>query len=318
MNGSRTFDYGDGFAGYYEKKIILRDTVKDIKVWLFYADKRLYDRTETKGDLSVIALKKPETLLAAKADSLAKSFHYFQNDSRDSIFFWSKTDKDTIRYTLSFPDTIISLKEKANNTKDTVYLETGSMGTISPLADLGYKANHPLKDVNLAKIKVLQDSLTEIENNKIKAQIEFRSLSLSFPKKENKDYFIIFQDSAFTDIFGNYNKHQIQKLRTGSENEFGNLILKLDNEGKASLIVELFDNNGRMVGRQFLAGERKTIKFSNLSKGSYKAIGIIDENKNGFWDNGNFEKRIQPEQKILLKENIEIKGGWDVDAEIKL
>jgi hypothetical protein len=187
----------------------------------------------------------------------------------------------------------------------------------SPVINISISANHPLREINISKLKVLEDSIISIENKKIKSQINFRSVMLSFPKKENRDYYVIFEDSALVDVFSNYNKTQIQKLRTGSENDFGNLLMKIENKIDKSLIIELFDESGKMAGREIISPETKRIKFSGLEKGSYSAIGTVDENKNGYWDSGNFEKRIQPEIKILLKDKIEIKGGWDVEAEIK-
>ena len=141
---------------------------------------------------------------------------------------------------------------------------------------------------------------------------------LSFTKKENKDYYLIFSDSSMLDVFGNYSKEQIMKIRTGSENEYGNLIMKVENTLKEAMIIELYEESGKLIERKAISEENQKIKFSNLNKGLYKAIGTIDKNNNGYWDSGNFDKRIQPEKRILLKEKIEIKGGWDIEAEIKL
>lgn len=317
INGNRIFDYGDGNAGFYNSIIELTDTIRNVNIKLFFAEKKKFEKLESKGDLNFLALKRSETIKEITADSTTNTLYYQQNSTNDSVFIWSKTTIDSIKYYIAFNDTIITIKGKANNLLDTIFLEKDKMTARSPVINISISANHPLREINISKLKVLEDSIISIENKKIKSQINFRSVMLSFPKKENRDYYVIFEDSALVDVFSNYNKTQIQKLRTGSENDFGNLLMKIDNKIDKSLIVELFDESGKMAGREIISPETKRIKFSGLEKGSYSAIGTIDENKNGYWDSGNFEKRIQPEIKILLKDKIEIKGGWDVEAEIK-
>jgi hypothetical protein len=288
-----------------------------VNIKLFFAEKKKFEKLESKGDLNFLALKRSETIKEITADSTTNTLYYQQNSTNDSVFIWSKTTIDSIKYYIAFNDTIITIKGKANNLLDTIFLEKDKMTARSPVINISISANHPLREINISKLKVLEDSIISIENKKIKSQINFRSVMLSFPKKENRDYYVIFEDSALVDVFSNYNKTQIQKLRTGSENDFGNLLMKIENKIDKSLIIELFDESGKMAGREIISPETKRIKFSGLEKGSYSAIGTVDENKNGYWDSGNFEKRIQPEIKILLKDKIEIKGGWDVEAEIK-
>jgi hypothetical protein len=44
---------------------------------------------------------------------------------------------------------------------------------------------------------------------------------------------------------------------------------------------------------------------------------IEDENKNGEWDTGNFAKKKQPENIFTYQDVYELKGGWDMDIEVK-
>jgi|688.fasta_scaffold81587_2 hypothetical protein len=318
INGNKVFDYRDGDAGFYENQIELRDTVKEIKIGLFHAERKRNLKVDKKADLNLVAFKKPEIVKSVNADPLMQVFKFYQNETKDTLFIWSKTQRDSAKYSIEFEDTIITIKEKTNNIADTAFLEWGKFGSTSPLAQTTLIANHPIEKTDFSKIKILEDSLTVIERNKIKNENSFRSIMLSFTKKENKDYYLIFSDSSMLDVFGNYSKEQIMKIRTGSENEYGNLIMKVENTLKEAMIIELYEESGKLIERKAISEENQKIKFSNLNKGLYKAIGTIDKNNNGYWDSGNFDKRIQPEKRILLKEKIEIKGGWDIEAEIKL
>jgi hypothetical protein len=188
---------------------------------------------------------------------------------------------------------------------------------MSPLADIILSTNHPLKSHTKEKFTILEDSTKRVDGIKINLKNQDLCVSLSFTKKENKTYYIMIEDSSLVDIFGNYNRKNIQKITTTKENDFGNLILKAVGE-TGNLIVELFDERNQKVEKGLFTSSTKVVRFNHLKKGKYKLLGTIDENNNGYWDSGDFKKGIQPELKILLKENIEIKGGWDVDAEIKL
>ena len=54
-----------------------------------------------------------------------------------------------------------------------------------------------------------------------------------------------------------------------------------------------------------------------MAAGGYKFVVIDDVNKNGKWDTGDFSKKIQPEKIFSYKETYQLKGGWDLDVEVK-
>lgn len=74
-----------------------------------------------------------------------------------------------------------------------------------------------------------------------------------------------------------------------------------------------------MVKEFRFGGEsEKKISIPNVPAGSYKITAIEDANNNGEWDTGNFAQKIQAEKVITFKETHALKGGWDMEIEVKL
>lgn len=64
--------------------------------------------------------------------------------------------------------------------------------------------------------------------------------------------------------------------------------------------------------------KEKKITISNVLAGNYHINVVEDDNNNGEWDTGNLLKHIQPEIVKELPSTYNIKGGWDLDVEVKL
>ena len=55
-----------------------------------------------------------------------------------------------------------------------------------------------------------------------------------------------------------------------------------------------------------------------MKAGSYHLQAIIDDNKNGEWDSGDFRLKTQPERIINFKDVYELKGAWELEIEVKM
>jgi hypothetical protein len=78
---------------------------------------------------------------------------------------------------------------------------------------------------------------------------------------------------------------------------------------------------------ELLEGDRIKWKFPIISKewsnklmnpGEYEIRILYDENNNGQWDPGNYQRKIQPERAISLPQKISIKADWDNERDIQL
>jgi hypothetical protein len=64
--------------------------------------------------------------------------------------------------------------------------------------------------------------------------------------------------------------------------------------------------------------ENFPVEFTYLPPGRYRIRIIADENRNGFWDTGNTERKKQPEPVYHYPGIIEIRANWNVEEKFVL
>ena len=99
-------------------------------------------------------------------------------------------------------------------------------------------------------------------------------------------------------------------LKTKTLEDYGTIILDVKSELDAAFIVELALENGALV-RQKIIDSPQVVNFKLLPPGNYIIKVLIDENKNGKWDTGDFLLKKQPERIVFLDKVIELKANWD-------
>ncbi len=233
--------------------------------------------------------------------------------SRIELKFISKDSLLTNRAnSLSIVNQLVTTKDKAEN-KD-----------IWNVADL-YKPlkinlSRPVTYINQSKQLQIIDSSGHVVEHKFSLDEKTKqTLLFELEKKENTLYSLEIPDSTFQDILGTWNKKTIYKFRTTGKDNYGNLRITLKTDHPENYyIVRLLNANDEIM-KEFLFtgnGERK-VSVENILSGSYKFLVIDDKNRNGKWDTGNFKNKIQPEKMFIYKDTYQLKGGWDLDAEVK-
>jgi uncharacterized protein (DUF2141 family) len=268
----------------------------------------------------------------------------FLNATNDTVSYWFSNyynKKDTVWVTVNDTlfDTIrIELK---NIPKDSLYNNpVYLLSTVNQVSTTKNKAdaktitdvqelNKPLKinlsrpvmEINTLKhIQILDDSADKyIEPDFALDEKSKLSLSCSFEKKENTLYTVSIPDSTLKDIYGMWNRKITYKFTTNGKDNYGNFHLTLKTDHPENYyVIKLLNSNNEEVRQFFFSGngERK-INIENMAAGGYKFVVIDDVNKNGKWDTGDFSKKIQPEKIFSYKETYQLKGGWDLDVEVK-
>jgi hypothetical protein len=57
--------------------------------------------------------------------------------------------------------------------------------------------------------------------------------------------------------------------------------------------------------------ENATVEFPSLPPGMYRIRLILDSNKNGRWDTGDYMTKRQPERIIYYPGSVEIRANWE-------
>ncbi len=337
--------------------IAFSDSILDLRDTLPHqVDLRLFD--EAKGKLSFMGDKsiKPGLVQIYYSQPL-KTFNLESSDSSNNDFYYSNTTKDTVTYWYSkYYNKRMKLFLVANDTlKDTARIELQNIDKDSLSANKKYNLfadfqlvkapastnnkeiinaqelykplkisfTRPIIGINEAKAFHLYDDSVKKElpvkfsiDKKTKQFVEF-----DFPKQENSLYTLSVPDSAFQDIFGTWNSAFKYKFKTTSKDDYGNLniIVKSTRPDKSYVVKILDASNDALIKEVIIDHEaEKKVLVENVKAGTYKVVSVDDTNGNGQWDTGNFKQRIQPEKIISYPSTYTLKGGWDLDVEVKL
>lgn len=176
--------------------------------------------------------------------------------------------------------------------------------------------NHPCLFLDTNRIKILLDS-TEIKYKTINSSALIKHLL--FKKEEGKLYKITFKDSSLLSVDGEYNANKIIEVKTYSSNQTGEIKLNIINNKQVPSIISLVSNNEKEEELFSILNNRNqenTIKYCN--PGEYKIKVVIDTNKNGKWDKGNWFTKMNPEPIYYLNEVIAVRVLWEIEQSISI
>jgi predicted SnoaL-like aldol condensation-catalyzing enzyme len=145
----------------------------------------------------------------------------------------------------------------------------------------------------------------------------YRQYNLLAEWQPQEEYRLTVDSMAFVGLYGLHTDKQTKTFKVKSPEDYATLLLDIFGAEKGA-IVELIDNNGKVLRQQPLS-DNNTADFYYLSPGTkYYVRMFIDRNGNGVWDTGNYDAHLQPEEvyyfpKIWdLKANFEFEEKWDV------
>ena len=140
---------------------------------------------------------------------------------------------------------------------------------------------------------------------------QISKLYIEIPKKYSDLYNINILPKAVTDIYEMTNDSLTLNLKTKTLEDYGTIILDVKSELDAAFIVELALENGALV-RQKIIDSPQVVNFKLLPPGNYIIKVLIDENKNGKWDTGDFLLKKQAERIKFLDKVLTVKANWDI------
>lgn len=284
-----------------------------------------------KNGLVLITFRFPSKEISLKPLNIdsAKPFALTEFSARrDSLYLWILSPQpdslalrvcqknkvlDTLKFELNSKDDKTTSKKKE---KEKVYLgfsNNVSGATLNQFAcNNELTLSYPLLSADLTQIILTQDKDTLVPKIHFADSLK-RRLIIETKWKEDKNYSVLIPDSTFIAINGLANDTIKYNFKTRQSREFGNLILEVDvSKRPGDYIIQLL-NERDIILRERKITKTSTVKFEYLVPGKFKIKAVYDRNKNGRWDNGNFRKKIQPEEVFFFQKILEIRANWDVE-----
>lgn len=240
------------------------------------------------------------------------------------ITFW---DQDTLR--MWYPPEIVYSgiailgvdTTVIRNAKEPISAEklklTMVTSRLHPLDSVRFTARVPLVSIDTSKIRIMQDSLGDIPFTLKRDSLSPLAFSLHGRWKPLLRYHIALMPGALSDYWGRANDTLKHTFVVTQADQYG--IFRLTITGLDSLNQYLFHIlSGNKVQERFVftGVDSTTITSAPLLPGKYLFELIEDENRNGMWDTGDYDRRIKPERKKFFTPD-NLRAGWDLEAKLE-
>jgi uncharacterized protein (DUF2141 family) len=315
------YDPGQDKIGFLDQVITLPDT-NNYFIYLFEEEnvfnlKRpihqkqgevLFDFGKYSSDLKI------ERVFPERSDSLIDMFVY--SVTKDSLSYWfNHQESDSLQFRIVSEknklDSVVNINLKKQKDLESSFKIT-NQNILNPDLRLGILSNVPIIKVNPDSVMVMSLSDSVYLDFKIVKKTDFSYEFDLVPKYEEK-YKIEIYPGAFENLFAVKNDTIIGNSRVKSKSDYS--LIELDLKGNVSfpVIVQLLpEGKTNVVQSITLDKAGSKAEFKHLKPIKYNLRLIVDANKNGKWDTGNFLKGVQPEEVIYYDEVFELKSNWEV------
>ncbi|SDE74890.1 Ig-like domain-containing protein [Mucilaginibacter pineti] len=327
---NKIFDNDQELIGFLKKSINLKSDTSNVKLNLFKSDPDKFRIAEKRFDIDgkmlfvfnkgllkpSIKIIYPDGIDNQKYASFSKTKDtasvYVKNMSFDSIrvaFFDNSKPIDTVYILKQKKESftrVISFKYDISNDK------------LKPGTDLIITPNLPTETVDNSQITLNEDSVAVNDFTLQKDTGNVKTFTLKNRWRENVKYELIFNDGAFTDIYGDKNKRVSKKFTLDKIENYSNLTVKVTvPDTSKAYVVELLTAD-KVVLQSTPITKNTAISYKNYLTAKYMIRVIYDENRNGKWDSGNVKQKHQPENIWLYEKQISLRPNWEAEEPVTI
>ena len=178
--------------------------------------------------------------------------------------------------------------------------------------------NFPTISYDTSRIKIYEDTI-QLNPSYLGISKDGRAFNMAYSWQEAKRYVVDMKDSAFKDIYGRLSKGNTKFNWTAkSLKDYSSLKLFIQNPFKDQFILQLVDESETKIYKERILNSGATIYFDYLQAGTFKVKFILDANKNGVWDTGDYLIKKQPERVYYYSEPIVLRAFWDIEQSINM
>jgi len=175
----------------------------------------------------------------------------------------------------------------------------------------------PTSVLDWNKIKLyekLDSSYQDIEYNFIQDSVLKRRYSINTKTRWNpgSQYVLVADSASIVDVYGLTNDSIATSFNVKTLDSYGTLLVNINNPGE-NWLVQLLGNNSTVIAQKYVPKTGK-FAFQFIKPGSYNLKLIVDRNRNGKWDTGEYASKRQPEQVIFYPQKVEVRANWDITA----
>lgn len=138
-----------------------------------------------------------------------------------------------------------------------------------------------------------------------------RRAFLEHPWKQDASYKLFIPDSTFIGINGSSHDTAVISFKTLNKADYGKLEVSVSSEEGHQYLLLFRDEKGSLL-EEIIMTEDTLLSFPLIKPGNYKFKAILDRNRNGQWDTGNYKMDLQPEEVFFYPAALNIRANWEV------
>jgi uncharacterized protein (DUF2141 family) len=320
-NSNNKFNSKKDKIGFHKQFITIpNDTTYELKLFKETLPFKAYKPVQTSGNRLILPYegRTSDTKITLKNGSEILPTLITKFPKKDSLQIWYKPLKVD-----SLAIAVTKDKYKGNFTfkikdqkKDSLKISSVQNGILNFRERFALESTTPLIKFDNSKIKII---------NKDSVSVDFKTeyddfnqqLYFDFKKEPSEKYTFKIMPGAFTDYLEQSNDTLTFKIITRNFADYGNLTVNLQNVKHFPVIVELTDEKGTILAKEYSENNTK-IEFNLVEPASFTLRVIYDENKNKEWDSGNYLEKRQAEEVVYFSKEIPVRANWDVDQAFDL
>ena len=318
-NNNNKFDPKKDKIGFYKEFITVpNDTLYELELFKENLPFKAFKPTQASGNRLLLGYEgnlkfkkdRPKVILKNKGQLIPSILT--QLPKKDSLQVWYKpikADSLSIEITQNNYKNQFTFKIK-DQKKDTLNIKIAQQGTLNAKDRFTLESATPLVKFDNSKMRLVDQDAKQVAFTTEYDEFE-QLLYLNFQKEADKEYQFKLAAGALTDLFEKSNANLEFKINANALENYGNLVVNLQNVKRFPVIVELTNNKGEALAS--LSTDKNTsVNFNLLQPAKYFLRAIYDDNKNTIYDPGNYLEKRYAEEVIYLSKEVDVRANWDV------
>ena len=189
---------------------------------------------------------------------------------------------------------------------------------MSPDKNITLEFDTPLMRLDTAAIHLYSKIDTLWYNSPLQVEtdtVRRRRYIIKGEWRPDMEYSLEIDSAAFRDIYGNVSDKYKGGIKVAVNDTFASLFVNIHGveNDTAQVIVYMMDKSETV--KATAVAREGTAEFYYIEPGEYYLKALVDENRNGQWDTGDYSEGRQPEKVFYKPEAVECKAKWDLTTE---
>ncbi len=336
-NNNSIYDTGKENIAFQKQDINLEASISGMKLRTFPSKKAIKYKeiAATTGGVLMTFEGNPENVIVKTVGDKPSDYKITHKPKSDSVKIWFDAVKENIGATVSenikFSYDINSKQDTVSlfykrPAKDEMTIANPFTNKLAPETDFRFSSNYIISRIQPENWKLQSDSITQDFTARI-SDLDSTQVIVKSNFVAGKKYQLTVPKNTVSSFYNRSSESVRFDFELAKPEDFGSFTAHILNLPNYKFWIQLLDDKNEVVYQKYT--DQSDVKFINLKPGSYKLRILVDNDKNGTWDNANFADQKLAEDVYLFKKmgskdgitkiNIrpmwEINENWDVTLE---